>query len=232
MRLEVVDEVGSTSDVLKDRAVAGAGEVALLARRQSGGHGRLGRRWETVEGNLHLSVLLRPGGAIAAGPWSLLAAVALAEALEGVLPRAGMLRLKWPNDVLLQGAKVAGILLEAAMEAEPWLVLGFGVNLRGAPLGLDRATACVADVAGPPAPDAFAVRLLAALAHWRGRLAREGFGPIREAWLALGPAPGDAVTAGTGAHRVAGRFRGIGPDGALLIDGPAGPVAVRSGEVA
>lgn len=230
MPLERVDEVGSTSDILRARAAAGSGEVALLARRQTGGRGRLGRRWETVAGNLHLSVLLRPGAPVAPGHWSLLSAVALAETLERVVPRAGAVRLKWPNDVLLNGAKVAGILLEAGVDAQPWLVIGFGVNLAGAPPGLDRATACVADVMPPPTPDAFARRLLASIAHWRGRLCRDGFAPVRNAWLALGPSPGDAVTVG-GGQRTGGTFRGIGPDGALLIDGLAGPVVVRSGEV-
>ena len=238
--LERVEEVGSTSDELKQRAAAGAGECALLARRQTCGRGRLGRSWGAVDGNLLLSVLLRPTAPFQPGPWSLLAAVAVAEALEAVLPpgapQRAPLRLKWPNDVLLNGAKVAGILLEAGLDAgpgaRPWLVAGFGVNLAGAPRNLDRPTASVADlVSPPPTPDAFAPSLLATLARWRATLDRDGFPPIRAAWLARGPARGDPVAAGAGPKRVAGRFAGIGPDGALLLDGPGGVAAIRSGEV-
>ena len=206
--LEQRDEVGSTSDDLVARAAAGAHECALMARRQTGGRGRLGRHWETFDGNLHLSVLLRPPAPIAPGPWSLLAAVALADTLHTLLPAPGMLRLKWPNDVLLNGAKVAGILLEAGSDPEPWLVMGFGVNLACSPTGLGRPTASIADLVTAPAPAAFATSLLTAVSQWRNRLVQEGFGPIRRAWLALGP------------------------DGALLLDGPAGPTAIRSGEVA
>ena len=229
--LEQVEEVGSTSEVLKARAVAGSGEVALLARRQASGRGRLGRRWETLDGNMFLSVLLRLQGPLTPGHWSLLAAVALADALGGLAPGPGLLRLKWPNDVLLAGGKVAGILVDAGLEARPWLVIGFGVNLVAAPAGLGRMTACVADVATPPAPATLAVALLEALDRWRTRLEGEGFEPVRDAWLALGPATGDAVAVGTAQDRIEGRFAGIGPDGALLIDGPAGPVVIRSGEV-
>ena len=228
--LEQRDEVRSTSDELIERATAGAGECALMARRQTGGRGRLGRRWETVDGNLHLSVLLRPQAPVAPGPWSLLAAVAVSDALHTLVP--GRLRLKWPNDVLLDGAKVAGILLEAGTDAGPWLVIGLGVNLAGAPAGLGRPTACVADLVSPPPPEAFAVHVLAAVSHWRTRLEREGFGPISQAWLALGPATGDALVVGTGPQRQAGTFRGLGPDGSLLLDGPAGLTVIRSGEVA
>ena len=230
--LEQRDEVGSTSDDLVARAIAGAHECALMARRQTGGRGRLGRRWETIDGNLHLSVLLRPPAPVAPGPWSLLAAVALADTLRTLLPAPGMLRLKWPNDVLLNGAKVAGILLEAGSDPEPWLVIGFGVNLAGAPVGLSRPTASIADLVPAPRPNTFAANLLTAVSHWRGRLVQEGFSPVRQAWLALGPAIGDALSAGTGPQRQTGTFRGLGPDGALLLNGPAGLTAIRSGEVA
>lgn len=228
--LETTPQTGSTSDDLKRRADAGAGECALLARRQTGGHGRLGRSWATVDGNLFLSVLLRPRAPLRPGPWSLLAAVALAEALRPLLP-PGTLRLKWPNDVLLRGAKLAGILLESGSDAAPWLVFGFGVNLAGTPAGLDRPTACLADLVPPPTPEAFAPSLLAALDIWRQRYEAEGPEPVLAAWLALGPAPGDPLIATAGPDRIAGTFRTLAPDGALLLDTPDGPRSVTSGEI-
>lgn len=223
--IEVVDELASTSEELKRRAAAGAGEAVLLARRQTAGRGRLGRPWATVEGNLHLSLLLRPPAPFRPGHWSVLAAVALADALS---PHAPGLRLKWPNDVLLHGAKLAGILLESGDDHGRWLVAGFGVNLASAPEGTGRA---VASLDGATTPDAFAPELVAAFARSRALYAAHGFPPLRQAWLARGPHPGAPVAAGLGDRRIEGRFAGLRDDGALLLDTPRGPVAVTSGEV-
>ncbi len=228
--LEVVDETGSTSEELKMRAVHPGPEAALLARRQSAGHGRLGRPWQSIEGNLHLSVLLRPQSLRWPGHWSILAAVALADTVHSYLP-AGALRLKWPNDLLLDGGKLAGVLLEAGTAPGPWLVIGFGVNLAGAPPGLGRPVACLASAAPAPAPEAFADRLLQALQGWRARYVAEGFAPVRAAWLAAAHAPGERVTVGIGGQRVHGAFRGLGDDGALLLDGPGSELAITAGEL-
>jgi len=219
--LEQVDEIGSTSEALKARAASGApGEVALLARWQSGGHGRHGRTWRSVDGNLHLSVLLRPQSLRWPGHWSLLAAVALADAVREYVPDPGALRLKWPNDLLLVRpfqAKLAGILLEAGIGGEPWLVIGFGVNLAVAPVDLERPTACLADLCPAPPPDEFASHLLDGLHRWRSRYGREGFAPVRAAWLAAAAhTRGESVAIGIGSNRIQGTFCGIGPDGALL----------------
>ena len=229
--LEVVDEAGSTSDVLKARADAGAGETALLARRQTAGHGRLGRPWRSIDGNLHLSVLLRPGTLSWPGHWSLLAAVALAGAVQADLPDGLALRLKWPNDLLLNGGKLAGVLLEAGGMADPWLVIGFGVNLAGAPDGLGRPVACLADAGVAPDPEVFARRLLTGLQAWRAAYQRDGFEPVRAAWVRLGPRMGGVLSVSSGAVVTTGSFRGIGDDGALLLDGADGPVTIVAGEV-
>lgn len=231
--LEIVEETGSTSEDLKRRAAAGEpGSAALMARRQTAGHGRLGRAWQSAEGNLHLSLLLRPATLRHPGHWSLLAAVALLDALRACLPGAAGLRLKWPNDILLNGAKLAGILLEGNLTEEaPWLVIGFGVNLASAPDGLGQPTGCVADMAPPPAPDAFAHSLLGAVQAWRSTYEAAGFQPVRAAWLAVGSAPGEAMAVSVGGRRMEGTFRGIGADGALLLNGPEGGVAVMAGVV-
>ncbi len=230
-RLERVEEIGSTSEELKARAVDGANEAALLARRQTGGRGRLGRNWRTIEGNLHLSVLLRPRTLRWPGHWSILSAVALADTVRPYVPDANRLRLKWPNDLMLNGGKLAGILLEAGFTDPPWLVIGFGVNLAGAPLDIGRPTACLADMGPPPPPERFAAGLLDTLQRWRECYGREGFAPVQAAWLAMAHRPGDLLVAGAGKHRVQGAFRGLGPDGALLLDSADGEVAVASGEL-
>ncbi len=228
--LETIDEIGSTSEALKARAAGPGPEAALLARRQSGGHGRLGRPWHSIDGNLHLSVLLRPQSLRWPGHWSILAAVALADTVRADLP-AGVLRLKWPNDLLLDGGKLAGVLLEAGVASGPWLVIGFGVNLAGAPMDLGRPVACLASVAPAPAPEAFADRLLRSLQRWRARYAAEGFEPVRAAWLGAAHAPGERIVVGMGAQRVRGAFRGLGHDGTLLLDGPDGELAITAGEL-
>ena len=225
--LEIVDQLGSTSESLKHRAAAGAAPVALMARQQTTGHGRFRRPWRSPPGNLYLSVLLRPSAPLQPGHWSLLAGVALATCLAATAPD---IRLKWPNDVLLGGGKLAGILVEAD-GAAPWLVLGFGVNLRSAPADLGRPTTCLADHTDPPPPEHLARTLLDQLDRWRHRYAMDGFPPILEAWRRFGPAPDDPVTVSTPDGPLRGRFAGIGPEGALLLqDGPEHR-RILSGEV-
>ena len=225
--LELVPEIGSTSETLKQRAAAGSGEAALLATVQTAGRGRLGRSWSSPAGNLHVSVLLWPGVPVMPGHWSLLAAVALAACVaEGAALATGRLRLKWPNDLMLDGGKLAGILLDSG-GTPPWLVIGFGMNLVAAPAGLGRAVACLGDHQVPPTPEAMARRLLARLAAWRVRYEAEGFAPVRAAWLDLGPEPGDPIRVGA----TEGRFQGLGPDGALLLDVAGETRSIVSGEV-
>ena len=234
-RLEVHASLPSTSDLLLRRAQAGEPEgLAILARRQTAGRGTAARRWESPEGNLYLSLLLRPAGPIREAPqWALLAAVALAETLVPLLPDPGALRLKWPNDALLDGAKLAGILAEAAADGQggiAWLVLGIGVNLAHAPALPDRPTAALPPPA--PAPEAFAAALLEAIGRWRDIHARDGLAPIRTAWAGFGPAPGAPLTVRQGEGMLTGRFAGLGEDGSLLLATEAGIRRIIAGEVA
>jgi BirA family biotin operon repressor/biotin-[acetyl-CoA-carboxylase] ligase len=221
-RLTIHEVLPSTSDHCRALAAAGVAEGACaLALRQTAGRGSRGRHWESGEGNLHLSVLLRPGGAAReAGQWSLLAGVALANAVVRLLPEPALLTLKWPNDVRLGGRKLAGVLVDSAADAAgglTWLVIGFGVNLAVAPRGAGSEAAALADVVRPPAPEAFAPCLLASLGGWRRRFASEGFAPVRAEWLARGPAVGSPVTLRLGGRALAGTFAGLAEDGALRM---------------
>lgn len=222
--LTQVEEIPSTSEALKLAAEQGAPEQALLARRQTAGRGRLGRLWQTLDGNLFLSVLIRPAAPLLPGHWSLLAGVALHDTLAPLAP--GRLTLKWPNDLLLDGAKLAGILLDAGTYPHPFLVIGFGVNLAAAPPATGQPTASLAPT--PLDPAQVATQLLATLQTWRTRYVEHGFEPIRGAWLAQGPRPGDPVSI-SGQPR--GRFRTIAPDGALRLDTPSGPATIVTGDV-
>ncbi|TDH64072.1 biotin--[acetyl-CoA-carboxylase] ligase [Dankookia rubra] len=230
-RLEVHAALPSTSALLARRAEAGEAEgLAIRALEQTAGRGRAGRAWASPPGNLYLSVLLRPAGPAREAPqWSLLAGVALAEAAAGHVPDPAALRLKWPNDLLLGGAKAGGILAESALTpagAVAWLVLGIGVNLAHAPALPDRPTA-VLDGAG--LPEAFAVRLLARLSHWREVQRGEGFAPVRAAWRRFGPAAGERIV--LRALPGGGDFAGLAEDGSLLLDIDGTRRAIPAGEI-
>lgn len=237
-RLSVHEALPSTADLVARRAEAGEPEgLAVLARRQTAGRGTQGRGWEGPEGNLHLSVLLRPAEPLRTVPqWSLLAAVALADAAAAVIPDAGALALKWPNDLLLNGAKAAGILTEASARPDgaiDWLNIGIGVNLARAPSVPGRVTACLADAGlPPPEPEAFATILLAALDRRRAERTALGFEPIRAAWLARGPAPGTQLAIRRQGRETTGSFAGLAEDGSLLLDTGGRVVAFASAEVA
>lgn len=232
-RMRIEDSLPSTSDLLLRLAAAGEPErLAVLARRQTGGRGRDGRPWDSPRGNLYISVLLRPkGSAREAGQWGLLAAVALHDALSPFLPKGAPLTLKWPNDLLLDGAKIAGMLCETAADARggiEWMVAGLGANLAMAPRLPDRATACLADRGAPPAPETVAAGLLHAFDHWCAVQAREGFGPIRAAWMARGPRLDDRLAVRGG---IVGHYAGLAQDGSLLLAREGRVHAVASGEI-
>lgn len=221
-RLQAYEALASTSDLCRTLAIAGEpGPLAIMARRQTQGRGTQGREWVSPVGNLFLSVLLRSREqARDVGQWSLLAGVALAEALAPLLPDPAALRLKWPNDLLLDGAKLAGILVESGAKPDgtlDWLVIGIGVNVATAPELPDRRTAALAQVTTPPEVEALARLVLSRLAHWRQLRLLEGFAPVRSAWLQHAPALGTPLTLRLGRRSVGGSFAGLGRDGSLLL---------------
>jgi len=222
-RLECHEALESTSSTLKQRAEAGEAEgLAILALQQTAGRGRQGRGWESASGNLYLSVLLRPNVPLRDAPqWSFVAAVALAETLKPLLPEAAQPSLKWPNDVLLHGAKLAGILVETSLTAShalDWLCIGIGVNITNKPNLPDRATACLAEyLPDRPTPQTLAAALLHSLGHWHEIRLRHGFAPIRDAWLRHGPAMGAAVSVRRDGALTEGAFAGLSPEGALML---------------
>ncbi|MFM7422928.1 MAG: biotin--[acetyl-CoA-carboxylase] ligase [Alphaproteobacteria bacterium] len=222
-RLECHAALDSTSTTLKQRAEAGEAEgLAIQALRQSAGRGRQGRGWESPPGNLYLSVLLRPNVPLREAPqWSFVAAVALAETLLPLLPEAAQPSLKWPNDVLLRAAKLAGILVETGITADhglDWICIGIGVNIANKPKLPDRTTACLAEyLPNPPTPQALATALLHNLGHWHEARLAQGFAPIRDAWLRHGPAMGAAVSVRRDGALIEGAFAGLSPEGALML---------------
>ncbi len=232
-RLAVHPELPSTADLVAERAAQGEAEgLAVLALRQTAGRGRAGRAWASPPGNLHLSVLLRPGTlAREAAQWSLLAGVALAEAAGALLASPARLVLKWPNDLLLDGAKCAGILAESALGADArlaWLALGIGVNLAHAPSLPDRPTA---HLGAAETPEVFATRLLHRLAAWRDVVADQGFAPVRQAWQQHSVPPGTHMTVRQPGGPLEGLYAGLAEDGSLLLHTENTTRRIIAGEV-
>ena len=169
-RLEQYDALASTSDSCILRAKDGAAEgLAILALRQTAGRGSRGRQWQAPTGNLNLSVLLRPALSMAQSSiFPLLTGVAVADAVAAFLPADTAPVLKWPNDVLLGGAKLAGILIDAAPKGNSadWLVIGIGINLAEAPELPGRRTTTLAQFGGHAKPPEAAQMVLHYLAFW------------------------------------------------------------------
>ncbi len=214
-RLEIFEELGSTSDLCAARAKQGEAEgLAILALRQTAGRGSRGRIWQAPAGNLNLSVLLRPARPAAqAGMFALLAGVAVAEALEALSAPPTM--LKWPNDILLGGAKLAGILIDAAPAGPKldWLSIGIGMNLAQAPEVPGRATTALAEHGLEITPQDAANAILARLARWHDAAGED----IQQAWLARAHPVGTHIAIQRAGGSLSGTFAGLSPAGELLL---------------
>jgi BirA family transcriptional regulator, biotin operon repressor / biotin---[acetyl-CoA-carboxylase] ligase len=227
--LVALAQTGSTNDVAKDLAAAGAADGTVVwAREQTAGRGRRGREWVSPVGNLYLSVLLRPGRPpVEAAQLSLVAAVALGDAIAGFLPEHAELHCKWPNDILVNGRKVAGILLESAGAASgrmtDWVVVGCGVNITGhPPETLYPATDLKAEGAATASVEPVLERFLESFFHWRDRWLDSGVEAVRAAWMARAAGLGQDITVRLPNREIRGRFVDMDRDGALLLEGPDG----------
>ena len=235
--LIALDEAGSTNDEAKARATAGAPEGTVVwARQQRTGRGRREREWASPPGNLYVSVILRPAcEARHVAQLSFVAALAVLDLVDGPLP--GRARCKWPNDILVDGAKVAGILLESALEPGgrvDWVVLGIGMNLASHP-GLEGpvpSTSLVDSGAPSLAPEDALPSLLGALARRRHEWETLGFAAVRRDWLARAHGLGGPVTVANGDRTLAGTFEGLDAEGALVLaQADAPPVSIAAGDV-
>jgi BirA family biotin operon repressor/biotin-[acetyl-CoA-carboxylase] ligase len=228
-RSVVLEEAGSTNTEAFKLAAAGeSGPLWIMARRQTQGRGRSGRRWASEPGNLYASLLARiacPQSVV--HQLSLLAGVATIEAIGAAAggPVPG-LRLKWPNDVLIGEAKCAGILPESqlgAAGAEVVIVVGIGINLASHPEGLGRAATHLAAHGIAVTPEAMLPHLAAAVTGWLDNWrCGAGFARVRRAWLAHGSAVGESLSVDTGRERIAGTFLDLDADGALVLQDSQG----------
>lgn len=209
----------------------------IMARNQTNARGRRGRRWSNPKGNFSATLVLKPlGGPQAASLRSFMAANALYETLSHWCDRSA-LSLKWPNDVLLNGGKVAGILLESAGRggATEWLSIGIGVNLLDTPDGVRDPSfppVCVKTETGERIePDDFLRILADNYATEEMILDRLGFQPIRQRWLERAARLGEIITARTVRDEVTGRFATVDELGQLVLETPRGRVAIPAADV-
>jgi BirA family transcriptional regulator, biotin operon repressor / biotin---[acetyl-CoA-carboxylase] ligase len=237
-RLLRFERIDSTNDEAMRLAEGGAGEGTLVvAREQSAGRGRRGRSWVSPPGNLYCSLVLRPAcAAPEAAQLSFAASLAVADAVSSVLPPHLAVSCKWPNDVLVAGAKVAGILLQSragGAGALDWLVLGIGVNLASHPRDTEYpATSLAAAAAAEVTPEAMlpilAERLLAWYEAWR---APGGFASVREAWLARAHGMGLPIRVRLPSAEIDGRFAGLDAQGRLVLETQDGRRHIAAAEI-
>lgn len=188
--------------------------VWLRAERQTGGRGRMGRSWISPPGNLYASTLvrIRPSDPPTA-TLALVAAVALEETVSAYAP--GVALLKWPNDLLIHGAKVSGILLERAGDA---VVVGIGVNLAHYPTDTDRRATSLAAHNAAVAPEDFVETLAEAFARWVECWRGQGVDMIRRHWVAHAHPTGTPLNVRLpDGEAIDGLFDGLDPDGALIL---------------
>ncbi|MGR3503751.1 biotin--[acetyl-CoA-carboxylase] ligase [Pseudaestuariivita sp.] len=233
----VLEEVDSTMS----EAARSAGEVLgptwVMARRQSAARGRRGRPWVMPEGNFAATLVLpvREAPEVVALR-SFVMALALYEACAEVTGAPEGFALKWPNDVLLSGGKLAGILLERQGVDAP-LLIGVGVNLVAAPgaenvePGAVRPVSLLAETGVRVGPEAFLDALAAAYAEAEAQFTTYGFAPIREAWLARAARLGEVVTARTGIAETTGTFETVDKDGQLVLKTAQGRVHLPAADV-
>ncbi len=210
-------EVTSTLDEAARRFPDLSGPTWITATRQTSARGRRGRPWENPTGNFAATLVLPGVAAETAALRSFTAALALFEACVAVTGRPEAFALKWPNDVLLNGGKLAGILLESLMArgGMAGLAIGIGVNLAEAPgAGVMEQTALrpvslAGETGTAVSSDDFLAELAPAYAGWEAQLSAYGFAPLRAAWMARAARLGETITARLPAEEVTGIFREV-----------------------
>ncbi len=236
--VEWFEEIDSTMLEARRRAERGEfGPIWLIAKRQTAGRGRRGRAWVTIEGNLLATYLFEPKQRLAEiALLGFAAGLAIAETIE-FFGAHRPVTLKWPNDVLIGGAKAAGILIDsgAGQGGRPWAALAFGVNVAGAPEALDQVTTSVRAelpaVADKPSAIAFFEVMRPKLVVWSARLQAEGFEPLRQAWLTRAHGLGREARVDQGGQSLTGALAGLSPSGELELDTPTGRRLISAGDV-
>ncbi len=232
---ETIDSTNAEARRLSDAGETGP--LWIAARRQSAGRGRQSRVWSTEPGNLAATCLLAFDGSPGdAAKLSFAVALAVADVFDALAPGAEV-ALKWPNDVLLNRRKVAGILLEnfgPGADGRLRLAIGVGLNLAHCPPAEEAnwPPTSIADETGEaPAFDEALALLARRLDHWLETAGTAGFAEIRRRWLARAINLGDEIEVRLPRETLTGRFEDLDMDGALVLDAPAGRQRIAAGDV-
>ena len=227
-RLISKQETFSTNEDVK-ALPAGSDKTAVCAELQTGGRGRMGRRWVSPKGNLYVSVCVELGSLREAEIYSFLSALALAEAIEDVC--AGLeIKCKWPNDLMIDGKKVSGILLET--DGVGRLIAGIGVNIAAFPeSGMLYPVTSLTACGYPVTREAVLEALLRHFDFWQKKLKSDGKAPLLEAWLKRAYGLGGKITVNLPDKRLEGTFDGLDKDGRLLLNKDGERIKITAGDV-
>ncbi|MCY3877711.1 MAG: biotin--[acetyl-CoA-carboxylase] ligase [Rhodobacteraceae bacterium] len=234
----ILDIVDSTNAEGKRLAGGLTEPTWIFAKRQTSGRGRLGRAWFSFPGNLCASLALPLKDPANAPQRGFVAGLALRDAIIEQTGRPGRIELKWPNDLLINGGKLAGILLESVSGREAaHLVIGFGVNLAHAPtiVGLEKGKpkpVCLVGETGMLiAPEDFITALAQSYMKREEQYCREGFDSIRRQWLACAAGLGEKVVFRLPDREIHGIFSSIDQSGNALVQGGSGKVSVAAADM-
>jgi len=247
--VETLATTDSTNAEAKRRAAVGQrGPLWLRAESQTAGVGRSGRAWHSPGGNLYATLLTPFAGQMRdAALMSFVACLAVADVLDAYLKpteapaspapqneglSSDRVALKWPNDALLDGKKIAGVLLEAGgTEDKRWLAVGIGINLAHRPDEARWPPIALADVTEPPTAEHAMSTLAACLELRQAQFQRQGFPPIRAAWLLRAARLGERIEARLANATHSGTFQGLGEDGSLLLAADAGDMRISAADI-
>jgi BirA family biotin operon repressor/biotin-[acetyl-CoA-carboxylase] ligase len=240
-RLKAFDEIDGTNAALRRMVEMGAEESAglvITAKSQTAGRGRDGRDWISPAGNLYASFLVEATAGVArASELSFVAALGVISGIQALMPDHApdqSLRCKWPNDVLFDGAKVAGILLETvnAPAGALYVIVGIGINLVPVTLNNPRyAVTSLSEHGAKLGPMQTLEALAKHFAIWLETWQRDGFAPIREAWLKFGAGLGENIDVRLPTKTVSGVFTDLGANGALILQTAEGVQTIHAGDV-
>jgi BirA family transcriptional regulator, biotin operon repressor / biotin---[acetyl-CoA-carboxylase] ligase len=236
-RLVLRETVGSTNDEATGLARSGAEQGTLVwALEQTAGRGRRAREWVSPRGNLYASLVLRPACQLEhAAQLGFVAALAVGDALAALVPGLREPALKWPNDVLVGGRKIAGLLLESEIGENgnlAFLIVGVGINLVSAPTDAEfPATSILSEGHCPPEPAAMLEAFAAHFDSWARCWRKEGFAPVRSAWRTRTRGLGEPIRVRLEGATLHGRFADIDQRGVLLLDTPDGRRHISAGDV-
>lgn len=231
------DVIDSTNAEARRLAGGGASHGAVIwARRQTAGRGRMGREWVSAEGNLFVSVLLKPEKPIDICPQlSFVAALAVAETLHDILPQPQHISCKWPNDILYQGKKLGGILLESFSNAPgetPWVVVGVGINVDSFPEHVMTPATCLRQcgvelISAKIVLSRFVYHFIQRYDGW----VANGFKSVEKDWLKRAYQLNQPIEIIRGDDSLSGVFTGIDATGQLLLKTAKGVIKVNAGDV-